>query len=74
MRVVFDRDDDNNWKRTDAGRIVQTLHSHGVECSETDAITAWQAFSDSMAASWMHIPDDDIELICCVMPYLRAEV
>lgn len=40
-------------------RIVKVFADRGYEISETDAVHAWEQFSDSMAAGWMCLGTDD---------------
>lgn len=43
----------------DIDRIVKIFADRGYEISHTDAVHAWEQFSDSMAAGWMSLGDDD---------------
>lgn len=43
----------------DIERIVKVFADRGYEISETDALRAWEAFSDSMCAGWMCLDDED---------------
>ena len=43
----------------DIDRIVKIFADKGYEISATDAVHAWEQFSDSMAAGWMSLGDDD---------------
>ena len=44
---------------SDISRIVKIFADRGYEISETDAVLAWEQFSDSMAAGWMSLGSDD---------------
>jgi hypothetical protein len=43
----------------DIDRIVKIFADRGYEISVTDAVHAWEQFSDSMCAGWMSLGDDD---------------
>jgi hypothetical protein len=45
--------------KNDIGRIVKIFADRGYEISHTDAVHAWEQFSESMAAGWMSLGDDD---------------
>jgi hypothetical protein len=45
--------------RLDIRRIVEIFASRGYEISESDAVVAWEQFSDSMCANWMILGTDD---------------
>jgi hypothetical protein len=43
----------------DIDRIVKIFADRGYEISATDAVRAWEQFSENMAAGWMCLGDDD---------------
>jgi len=43
----------------DIDRIVKIFSDKGYEISATDAVKAWEQFSDSMCAGWMSLGDDN---------------
>lgn len=43
----------------DIDRIVKIFADRGYEISYTDAVHAWEEFSDSMCAGWMSLGSDD---------------
>ena len=43
----------------DIDRIVKIFADKGYEISATDAVHAWEMFSESMCAGWMSLGDDD---------------
>lgn len=45
--------------KSDIDRIVKIFSDRGYEISHTDAVHAWEQFSDSMCAGWMSLGDDD---------------
>jgi hypothetical protein len=38
---------------------VKIFADRGYEISATDAVKAWEQFSENMAAGWMSLGDDD---------------
>jgi hypothetical protein len=45
----------------DIDRIVKIFADRGYEISATDAVKAWEMFSNDMAAGWMSLgPDDEV--------------
>lgn len=43
----------------DIDRIVEVFADRGYEISHTDAVLAWEQFSENMCAGWMSLGDDD---------------
>jgi hypothetical protein len=43
----------------DIDRIVKIFSDKGYEISATDAVKAWEQFSESYCASWMSLGDDN---------------
>ena len=43
----------------DIERIVKIFADRGYEISHTDAVQAWEEFSDSMCAGWMCLGTDE---------------
>jgi hypothetical protein len=43
----------------DIDRIVKIFADHGYEISHTDAVLAWEQFSENMCAGWMNLGSDD---------------
>jgi hypothetical protein len=43
----------------DIDRIVKIFADRGYEISHSDAIRAWEEFSDSLCAGWMCLGEDD---------------
>ena len=44
--------------RNDIDRIVKIFDDRGYEISHSDAVCAWEHYSDSMAAGWMSLGSD----------------
>ena len=57
----------------DVGRILQILNERGFTANDLDIHEAWSAYSDSMAASWMSLDDDDDAVFACIGEYLVGE-
>ena len=45
--------------QNDIDRIVKIFADKGYEISATDAVHAWEMFSENMCAGWMSLGDDD---------------
>jgi hypothetical protein len=45
--------------KNDIDRIVKIFADRGYEISHSDAVRAWEEFSDSMCAGWMSLGNDD---------------
>lgn len=45
--------------QNDISRIVKIFADRGYEITHTDAVHAWEQFSESMCAGWMNLGDDD---------------
>jgi len=45
--------------QNDIDRIVKIFADRGYEISHTDAVRAWEEFSDSMCAGWMCLGTDE---------------
>jgi hypothetical protein len=43
----------------DIDRIVKIFADKGYEISATDAVRAWEQFSENMCAGWMCLGDDE---------------
>jgi hypothetical protein len=43
----------------DIDRIVKIFADKGYEISHTDAVRAWEQFSENMCAGWMSLGDDE---------------
>jgi hypothetical protein len=43
----------------DIDRIVKIFADRDYEISATDAVKAWEQFSENMCAGWMSLGDDD---------------
>lgn len=58
-RLRFKRPDERDPYQYDVERIVRIFKDRGYDLSYDDARAAWEDFSDSMAAGWMMLDDDD---------------
>lgn len=54
----------------DIDRIVKIFADRGYEISSTEAVHAWEMFSDSMCAGWMSLGQDD-EVFQDAFPYFE---
>jgi hypothetical protein len=56
----FKKDYNHHYEyQSDIDRIVQVFAERGYEISESDAVLAWEKYSDSMCAGWMSLGEDD---------------
>jgi hypothetical protein len=59
-KLRFKKDYNHHYEyQSDINRIVQVFAEHGYEISESDAVLAWEKYSDSMCAGWMMLGEDD---------------
>ena len=73
MKVLRFKNKAENEYGHDVERIVRVAAERGYILSPTDAQAAWEAFSESMAAGWLRLPDDDGTLWWNVEHYLTEE-
>ncbi len=57
----------------DVSCLVQVAAQNGIIASPQECYDAWDSYSDSMAAGWMHFPDDDRDLWWQLKPHLEIE-
>jgi hypothetical protein len=57
----------------DCKRIAEVALKAGYAVSMWEAEAIWDAYSDSMAAGWMGLPDDDEELMSIVESYAEVD-
>jgi hypothetical protein len=57
----------------DCRRIVEVAGAAGYSVSPWEAEAIWDAYSDSMAAGWMGLPDDDNRLLDIVKMYSETD-
>lgn len=70
IRLVTDYD---SFELHGAVRVQSALARQGFDCSIAEAHRLWEAFSESMCAGWMHIPNDDDEVLASVRAYFEVE-
>lgn len=61
-----DEDDVEIRYPADVQRIRQVALRNGLDLDDADAQAAWERFSESMAAGWMALPEDDEDLYTTV--------
>lgn len=69
--LVFDVP--SSYFNHDIERIVRACESYGFSISPTCAQLAWEAYSESFAAGWLNLPDDDREIVD-IMRYRCREI
>lgn len=55
----------------DIDRIVKIFADRGYEISASDAVRAWEKYSDSMAAGWMCLDSSDEDVFLNVFCYFK---
>ena len=63
--------DEAPWHVDDSDRLVQIAANHGGILSVRDAHQAWEDYSASMDAGWMHLYLDDETTWQRVLPFLE---
>lgn len=69
-KIVIELSFDHDFM-SDVDRIVNVLKDRGIDCSRHDAAWMWDQYSDSMAAGWMMLPDDDEHVYGCISYYVN---
>lgn len=74
--IVIKPGDENDFWTHDCKRIVQIMEDRGFQCTVKQAKELWEKFSDSMAAGWMRLPDEDDHVFSNISYYFEegAEV
>jgi hypothetical protein len=52
-------EDHNFFYENDIDRIVRIFADRGYEITASDAAKAWERYSDSMAAGWLSLDEED---------------
>lgn len=68
---AFIVENDLSSYRDDIVRIAAALQADGRQVSLREAYQAWVAYSDSMCAGWMMLPDSDLEIVNLASPCLE---
>lgn len=55
----------------DVERIQEICKTRGYDFSLVECQIAWDDYSDSMCAGWMHLPKENDNVWGCVNPYLN---
>jgi hypothetical protein len=58
---------------SDIDRMRDVMRTAGYDVSRTDCSLAWDAYSDSMCAGWMSLPESDETLAYILKQYLEDE-
>ncbi len=69
-KLVFQRLDP---QAVDVARIVRIFHTRGFEVSAEDARLAWEEHSESMAAGWLFLSDND-DIVFLTLRHRFAEL
>jgi len=60
---------EENYKNDDAEKIQTALKNYNYDATVEQCIKLWELYSDSLAASWIVLPDDDFKIVSCVLEY-----
>jgi hypothetical protein len=71
-KLRFKKDYNHHYEyQSDINRIVQVFANRGYDISYSEAYIAWRAFSDSMAANWMMLGEEDDEVFYDCFSYFE---
>ena len=71
--VLLSRMDGGGYFDDDVWRIVQVCLSAGYKIDPQTAFIAWERYSDSIAAGWMTLPENDEVVLRTVLNYTSIE-
>lgn len=64
-KIIIPLNNDHTFPE-DVKRIVQILADRDIECGEMEANYLWAEYSDSLAAGWMALPENDDDVYGCI--------
>lgn len=70
INLIFPLDDPLADYDHDLQRMRRVLNEHGYDASRQDLYQAWLAYSESSAAGWMCLSDEDDYVVQTLMLYL----
>ena len=56
----------------DVTRIVEAMRAAGYCIDRRTAMEAWSEYSDSVCASWLHLPVDDNSVVDVICDYVEV--
>jgi len=59
-QMKFKGDDENFFYSADIAQMREDLNAYGMDASDNDIRLAWEKFSSTMAAGWMHYSKDEL--------------
>lgn len=66
--------DNYHWKyKEDIQKIQESFNLQGFQISESDAIIAWERYSDMYAAGWLILPENWNEIYFILRDYFEEE-
>lgn len=71
VKLDLDEHQRNHWDQVE--RITRVMTAAGFSCSELEAYNLWCRYSDSMAAGWMNLPEEDSEVVRYLESYFGEE-
>jgi hypothetical protein len=72
IRIKDDESREGDYPE-DCRRIRRVLREHGFEVTMREAARLWTAYSETMAAGWMDLPDYDDVVYWCVRPFFEPD-
>jgi hypothetical protein len=72
LRVVVVHEEVDDYYSHDCKRIVEAFKGRDLYCTAEEAKMMWERFSSSMCAGWMHVPEDNNEILGTLSPYYEV--
>jgi len=70
MRYRFKTEEAEEYP-SDVDHIHECLMTNDIEADRADIVKAWRAYSESMCAGWLIVPQHQDKVRDCIMPYLK---
>lgn len=69
LKLIPELDEDESSYPNDVTRIVEAFAHFGEIISRHDAKIAWEKYSDTFSASWLFLPNDDVDIYNSIRRY-----
>ena len=74
MKRITLRNAREEYDSVDVTRIVKAFASRGLLCTREQAEFMWYDYSELLAATWIHLPETDDEIMECLSEhYLEVD-
>lgn len=70
---LIDPNDDYFYHKGDCERIQKILAANGYKASLEQCKFLWETYSDSLAAGWLILPEEDEQVLSNISPYFEEE-